>query len=255
MRVRSVMTSLRKPPAVSGSTLLARPTSDRELFARPVMARPLLAVILAMALVGGPISPTYAQDTAQNPPPAPAPQAKTNAATPISLGTAKYHFTRAPRPLPNLFAPYHAIKVPPTTLTNAPRIEQLIREGKLEISLQDAVELALENSVDIAVQRYYPWIADVGVLKASSGSSGYGTPGADIAGSSASLNPFAFVINSYDPLLTSSVSFDDRKSPINNPFISGTGTSATAASIVSHTATYNTQYSEYFPTGTSMSVT
>jgi len=232
------MTSLRKTPAVSGSTLLARP---------------LLAVILAMALVGGPISSAYAQDTPQNPPPAP--QAKASAAAPISLGSAKYHFTRAPRPLPNLFAPYHAIKVPPTTLTNAPRIEQLIREGKLEISLQDAVELALENSVDIAVQRYYPWIADVGILKASSGSSGYGTPGADIAGSSASLNPFAFVINSYDPLLTSSVSFDDRKSPINNPFISGTGTSATAASIVSHTATYNTQYSQYFPTGTSMTVT
>src|SRR5207245_962787 len=102
---------------------------------------------------------------------------------------------------------------------------------------------------------YYPWIADVGILKASSGSSGYGTPGAAIAASSASLNPFAFTITSYDPLLTSSVFFDDRKTPINNPFISGTGTSATAASIVSHTATYNTQYSQYFPTGTSMSVT
>jgi outer membrane protein len=236
------MTSLRRTPAVSGSTLLARP---------------LLALILAATLVGGPISPAYAQDTPQNPPPAPAPQAKPNAsATPISLGTAKYHFTRAPRPLPNLFAPYRAIKVEPNAVTNSPRIEQLIHEGKLELSLQDAVELALENSVDIAVARYYPWIADVGMLKASSGSSGYGTPGAAIAGSSASLNPFAFVISSYDPLLTSSVSFDDRKAPINNPFISGTGLgSLTAASIVIHTNQYNTQYSQYFPTGTSMTVT
>jgi outer membrane protein len=235
------MTSLRRTPAASGSTLLARP---------------LLAVILAMTLVGGPISPAYAQDTPQNPPPAPSPQAQTSAAvTPISLGAAKHHFTRAPRPFPNLFAPYHAIKVEPPAVTNSPRIEQLIHEGKLELSLQDAVELALENSVDIAVQRYYPWIADVGILKASSGSSGYGTPGADIAGSSASLNPFAFVIQSYDPLLTSSVSFDDRKTPINNPFISGTGAGASAASIVSHTSIYNTQYSQYFPTGTSMTVT
>ncbi|HEY6944309.1 MAG TPA: TolC family protein [Candidatus Acidoferrum sp.] len=221
------------------------------------MARPLLAVILAATLVGGPVSPAYAQDTAQNPPPAPAPQAKTSSTvtTPIALGTAKYHFSRAPRPFPNLFAPYRAVKVPPSPVVNSPRIEQLIHDNKLELSLQDAVELALENSVDIAVQRYYPWIADVGILKASSGASGYGTPGAAIAGSSASLNPFAFVITSYDPLLTTSVSFDDRKTPINNPFISGTGTSATAASIVSHTATYNTQYSEYFPTGTSMTVT
>src|SRR5205807_3098241 len=88
----------------------------------------------------------------------------------------------------------------------------------------------------------------------SAGSPGYGTPGADIAASSASLNPFAFVITSYDPLLTSTVSYDHRKSPVNNPFISGTGTQ-TAGSITSHTASYNTQYSQYFPTGTSMTVT
>jgi len=236
------MTSLRKTPAVSGSMLFARP---------------LLAVILAATLVGGPVSPAYAQGAPQNPPPAPAPQAKTTseATTPISLGTTKHHYSRAPRPFPNIFAPYHAIKVEPSSLVNSPRIEQLIHEGKLELSLQDAVELALENSVDIAVQRYYPWIADVGILKASAGFSGYGIPGADIAGSSASLNPFAFIITQYDPLLTSTVSFDDRRTPINNPFISGTGTGATAASIVSHTATYNTQYQQYFPTGTSMTVT
>jgi outer membrane protein len=216
-----------------------------------------MALILAATLVGGPASPAYAQAAPQNPPPAPAPQAAPSAVnTPISLGTAKYHFSRAPRPFPNLFAPYRAIKVPPSPMVNSPRIEQLIHDNKLEISLQDAVELALENSVDIAVRRYYPWIADVGILKASAGFSGYGTPGAAIAGSSASLNPFAFIITQYDPLLTSSVSLDDRKQPINNPFISGTGLgSLTAASIVIHTDSYNTQYSQYFPTGTSMTVT
>ena len=238
------MTSLRRTLAGSRATLLARP---------------LLALMLAATLVGGPVSPAYAQAAPQNPPPAPAPQAApSSVATPISLGSAKYHFSRAPRPFPNLFAPYRAIKVPPNPIVNAPRIEQLIHDNKLEISLQDAVELALENSVDIAVRRYYPWIADVGILKASSGpnASGYGVPGAAIPGSSASLNPFAFIINSYDPLLTSSVSLDDRKQPINNPFISGTGLGAlTAASIFIHTDTYNTQYSQYFPTGTSMTVT
>src|SRR5579859_1741106 len=240
------MTSLRVAPKASGATLLAP---------HP-LARTMLAAFLAVTLAGGTASPAFAQDTPQNPPPAPAAQAKSSvAATPYSLGTSKYHFNRAPRPLPNLFAPYRAVKVPASPIVNSPRIEQLIHDNKLEISLQDAVELALENSVDIAVQRYYPWIADVGILKASSGSSGYGTPGADFAGSSASLNPFAFVIQSYDPLLTSTVSFDDRTIPINNPFISGTGTSASAASIVAHTATYNTQYSQYFPTGTSMTVT
>jgi outer membrane protein len=236
------MTSERTTPTASGATLFGRP---------------LLAVILSTTLLGGSVSPAYAQDTPQNPPPAPGAQAKpSSATTPISLGTAKYHFSRAPKPLPNLFAPYRAVQVPASPIVNSPRIGQLIHDNKLELSLQDAVELALENSVDIAVQRYYPWIADVGIMKASAGASGYGTPGADIAGSSASLNPFAFVITSYDPLLTSTVSMDDRKAPINNPFISGTGLgSLTAASIVIHTNQYNTQYSQYFPTGTSMTVT
>src|SRR5499427_6977346 len=190
------MTSLRRTLSVSGSMLFARP---------------LLAVILAATLVGGPVSPAYAQGTPQNPPPAPTPQAKTSSApaTPIALGTAKHHYSRAPRPFPNIFAPYHAIKVEPSSLVNAPRIEQLIHDNKLELSLQETVELALENSVDIAVQRYYPWIADVGVLKASAGSSGYGTPGAAIAASSANIAPYSSTFPSYDPLLTSSVSFDD----------------------------------------------
>lgn len=234
------MTSLRRTLNQSGSTQFARP---------------LLAVVLATTLVGGPLSPAFAQEAQQNPP-AQAPPAKASAQPiPVSLGSAKYNFSRAPRPFPNLFAPYRPIKVEPAGLVNAPRVEQLIHDGKLEISLQDAVELALENSVDIAVQRYYPWIADVGIMKAESGSSGFGTPGAAIAASSANLSPFAFQVTSYDPLLSSSVSFDDRKTPINNPFISGTGTSATAASIVSHTNTYHTQYSQYFATGTSLNVT
>src|SRR5215472_7497639 len=219
-----------------------------------VIGRSLLAVVLAMALAAAPFSPAFAQDTPQNPPAAPA-KASTEAA-PISLGSAKHHFTRAPRPLPNLFAPYRPIKIEPSPVVNSPRIEQLIHDGKLELSLQDAVELALENSVDIAVQRYYPWIADVGILKANAGSSGYGTPGAAIAASSANIAPYSSTFPSYDPLLTSSVSFDDNKVPINNPFISGTGLSSlTAASIVIHTDQYNTQYSQYFPTGTGLTVT
>ena len=236
------MTSLRVARKASGATLLARP---------------LLAVILAVTLVGGTTPGAYAQGTPQNPPPAPAAQAQSSAAaTSYSLGLSKHHYTRAPGQLPNLFAPYHAIKIEPSAVVNSPRIEQLIHQGKLELSLQDAVELALENSVDIAVQRYYPWIADVGILKASSGSSGYGTPGAAIGASSANIAPYSNTFPSYDPLLTSSVSFDDNKVPINNPFISGTGLSSlTAASIVIHTNQYNTQYSQYFPTGTGLTVT
>jgi outer membrane protein len=248
--------------SVSGA---ARQTAVKHL---EQLARPTLASFLAVMLAGGPL---WAQDQQQQQPaPAPqkpglpAPQATgpdaykpgpTNPPIPVSLGVSKYNYTRAPRPFPNLIAPYRSIRVPEPVITNSPRIDQLIHDGKLELTLQDAVELALENSMDIAVQRYYPWIADVSILKADSGSSGFGTPGAAITASSANLSPFAFSITSYDPLWTSSVFFDDRHTPINNPFISGTGTSATAPAIGSHTAQYNNQYSQFFPTGTSLTVT
>src|SRR5690242_4535995 len=128
------MTSLREAPNASGATQLAPAP----------LARTLLAAFLAVTLVGGTTPAAYAQDTPQNPPPAPAAQAKPSApTTPYSLGTSKYHFNRAPRPLPNLFAPYRAVKVPASPIVNSPRIEQLIHDNKLEISLQDAVELAL----------------------------------------------------------------------------------------------------------------
>src|SRR6266851_4248999 len=181
------------------------------------LARPALAAFLAVLVAGGPV---WAQDQPQQQP-APAPERPglptpqtpaqevytappKNPPIPVSLGSSKYHYTRAPKAFPNLIAPYRPIQIPEPVLTNSPRVDQLIHEGKLELTLQDAVELALENSMDIAVQRYYPWIADVSILKANSGSSGFGTPGAAISASSANLSPFAFSITSYDPLWTSS---------------------------------------------------
>src|SRR5712671_5533412 len=211
---------------------------------KTLYARPLLAAILTATLVGGPISPAFGQDTPQTPQAAPA-----KAATPIvpvSLGSAKYNYTRAPRPFPNLFAPYSPIKIGAPVLTNSPRIDQLIHDGKLELSMQEAVELALENSMDIVVQRYNPWFADTGILKASAGGFGGTTPGAVFGGSSAN-NPLL----NYDPVITTVLSFDDRKSPINNPLTSGTGTGVSAlVPLTLHTATYNTQYSQGFQTGT-----
>ena len=58
--------------------------------------------------------------------------------------------------------------------SNKPRVEQLIHDGKLEITLQDAVELALENNMDIAVARYQPWLADTDILATKGGGSGAG---------------------------------------------------------------------------------
>src|SRR5437899_538181 len=211
---------------------------------KTLYARPLLAAILTATLVGGPVSPAFGQDPPQNPPAAPAKPA--TPIEPVSLGSAKYNYTRAPKPFPNLFAPYSPIKIAAPVLTNSPRIDQLIHDGKLELSMQEAVELALENSMDIVVQRYNPWFADTGILKAQAGGFGGTTPGAVFGGSSAN-NPLL----NYDPVITTTLSYDDRNIPVNNPLTSGTGTGVSAlVPLTLHTATYNTQYSQGFQTGT-----
>ena len=64
---------------------------------------------------------------------------------------------------------YHAPAVPPAPMTNSSRIESLVRAGNLYLSLQDAIALALENNLDIEVQRYNPAIANMDLIRAKGG--------------------------------------------------------------------------------------
>jgi outer membrane protein len=222
-------------------------------------ARSLVALFLAGLIAGGPFSPVFAQSPQQTPPSNPAPSAaaasQASSVAPVaSLGVGQYGFSRAPRAFPNILKPYESRHVPAPVLVNSPRLDQLIHDNKLQISLQDAIELALENSLDIAVQRYYPWIADAGLLNAKAGNSGFGTPGVQIPSSSALINPYVFFVQNFDPLIQSTSSIFDGVIPINNAFISGAGTGATLASIVEHSAQYNNQYSQTFVTGTNLTV-
>jgi len=210
--------------------------------------RSLLAAVLIGSLAGAPLAPVRAQD------PAAKPQAVAQGGVPISLGVSKYNFSRPPSAFPNITNPYRMQNVAPGVLANSPRLDQLIREGKMELSLQDAIALALENSMDIVVQRYSPWIADVSLLKTRAGGYGYGTPGSIAVGSTANL-PELY----YDPILTQVISFADVKTPINNPFISGTGNvtpelALEALTLTSHSANYNTTYQQYLDFGTSVNV-
>src|SRR6266851_2221260 len=212
---------------------------------KTLYARPLLAAILAVTLVGGPISPAFGQEAPQTPQAAPAKTA--TPIVPVALGSAKHNYTRGPKFFPNHLAPYSPISIEAPGLTNSPRIDQLIHDGKLELSMQEAVELALENSMDIVVQRYNPWFADTGILKANSGGFSGVTPGA-VFGGSTSNNPLL----NFDPVISTTLSYDDRKSPINNPLTSGTGTGVSSLGTLStHTSVYNFQYTQGFSTGTS----
>jgi outer membrane protein len=68
-----------------------------------------------------------------------------------------------------LTSAYRPAVVPPNDLTNSTRIESLLRAGNLYLSLQDAIALALENNLDIAIQRYGPMVADTAVQIAEAG--------------------------------------------------------------------------------------
>lgn len=212
--------------------------------------RPLLAAVLIGVMAGTPVVSLRAQEPAA---PAPKPQAAAQGGVPISLGVSKYNYSRPPSAFPNFINPYRQQNVAPGVLANSPRLEQLIHDGKMDLSLQDAIALALENSMDIVVQRYSPWIADVSLLKTEAGGYGYGTPGSISVGSTANL-PELY----YDPILTQTVSVADDRTPVNNPFLSGTGTSGESAlqalTLVSHNTAFNTTYQQYFDLGTSFNV-
>ncbi len=54
--------------------------------------------------------------------------------------------------------PYRAPTVPPIRVVNSSRLQNLIRGGKLYLTAQDAIALALENNIDVESARYQPLI-------------------------------------------------------------------------------------------------
>ena len=68
-----------------------------------------------------------------------------------------------------LVAPYHAPRVPPLPAGSTSRLAGLVRDGKLYLSLHDAIALAIENNLDVEVSRYSLALADTDVLRAKGG--------------------------------------------------------------------------------------
>ncbi|MFZ0278767.1 MAG: TolC family protein, partial [Candidatus Sulfotelmatobacter sp.] len=90
----------------------------------------------------------------------------------------------------NPLSAYEPSKVPEPQLTNSPLLNHLIRDGKLYLSLKDAIHLALEDNLDIAIARYNLPIADTDILRTQAGgvfrgvNTGVvqGTPGGGVGG-------------------------------------------------------------------------
>jgi len=75
-----------------------------------------------------------------------------------------------------LFSAYRKPQVAPVQFDNSPRLDQLIRAGKLYLSLRDAIALGLENNLDLELERYSPRIAETDLLRAKAGGALRGIP-------------------------------------------------------------------------------
>jgi len=69
----------------------------------------------------------------------------------------------------HILGPYLSPSVPESSLANSPRLHELIRNGKMQLSLQDALALAIDNNLDIVVARYDPPMAQTDLLRAKAG--------------------------------------------------------------------------------------
>ncbi len=181
----------------------------------------------------------------------------------------------------NPLSPYTADNVPDPVLINSPRLDRLVRDGKLHLSLQDAIDLALENNLDLAIARYNLPIADADLLRTKAGGSflgvntgvvqgtpgggvggyGAGAPGAGAGGTTsgaggAGAGASGLVqstlgggtpVASYDPALALTSGIEHLTSPLTNIQIYG------VPSLQLNTAQVNASYTQAFPTGTTIS--
>lgn len=178
-------------------------------------------------------------------------------------------------PLLGVFKIFQERGVPRLAIENSPRIESLIQNGKLNLTLADALALALENNLDIAVQRYIPEFSQTDLLRSKAGQSPRGftggtTPGgltagalgAGISGSGAGSGVGsaggitggggAVQVGSsgnFDPTLNVNFSFDRVTSPLNTNVVSG------IYNVTGQTSAFTASYAQLFSPGTSYSLT
>jgi outer membrane protein TolC len=138
------------------------------------------SLLLLAATTGSPAALAQAQAQTQAATPAPA-QAQNGQSIgvpnvpepvytkPVDLRPSIHDYARPKSHFPNPLAPYSPINVPQPVFSNSMQLGQMLQDGKIYLSLSQAVELALANNFDIAIQRYNLDIADTDILRANAG--------------------------------------------------------------------------------------
>jgi outer membrane protein len=240
------------------------------------------ARILLICALASLSAPSWCQQTST---PVPAQSEAALPAAPQSAASSpqgnqytKPDYSKSVKPFPSVLAPYKAREVPEADLANKPRIDQLMRNGKLYLSMDDAVALAIENNLDLELARYNLTIADTDVLRARAGSNilgvntgiiqntpgggvgglsgavGSGTGGTSVAAGGAGTGTNGLVsstlgigptIPSFDPTLTGTFQMD-RDNTLSSSALSGRAVTNT------NTGTADISYQEGFHTGTNL---
>lgn len=240
-----------------------------------------LRILLVSVFLALPATPIWSQQpsTAQTQSQAALPAAPQSASQPANQSLVT-DYSKSVKPFPSVLAPYKPRDIPDVDLTNTPRMDQLLRDGKIYLSMDDAVALALENNLDLELARYNLNIADTDILRARAGSNilgvntgiiqntpgggvgglsgavGSGTGGTSVAAGGAGTGTNGLVsstlglgsaIPSFDPSITGSFQMD-RDYALSSSALSGSAVTNT------NTGTADISYQQGFHTGTNFLV-
>jgi outer membrane protein TolC len=191
---------------------------------------------------------------------------------PLDLRTSERDFSKpSARILGNPINTFAPTSIPKANFANSVRLSDLVKEGKIYLSLSDAIALALENNYDIAIARYNLDIADTDILRTRTGAAPLGAPsglitntlgsssstlsagggpggstvgsggaGSGSAGLSLTTQGAGPQPQSLEPSVSATLQFDRATAPSSSFFTGGTST----------TNTYNFGYNQGFVTGT-----
>ncbi len=175
-----------------------------------------------------------------------------------------------------LTGPYRQRTIPQINLNNSPRLDALIRAGNLYLTSGDVVALAIENNLDVEVQRYGPLMAKEVLLRAQSGgvlrSVGLGvaqgpqsvslqgvslnsggasasTAGNGVSSGGGIVTQLGPSIPSLDPSVSVFTNFAHTTSPQSNTFLVGVD------SLVVGTRSFQAQYSQNWVFGLTAQLT
>src|SRR5256712_9680757 len=183
-------------------------------------------------------------------------------------------YSKGPHWFGHFTAPYRQQTIPPISLENSPRLRDLIHDGKLEISMADALALAIENNLDISVERQVVPMSQTDVLRASAGSAARGFSGATIplglsagalgvgvstavagggVGNAGGISGGGGAVNippvgTFDPTINYNFSWDRTVEPLNTLVVAG------VPAVTGYSASYSGSYTQLLPSGTSFFV-